>query len=308
MPDRRFLIAGLGEVLWDLFPDGPKLGGAPANFAYISTLLGNKGVIASRIGEDDLGTKAEEQLHLRGLDCTHIQLDRSLPTGTVKVELGPQGQPTFDISEPAAWDSLTWTDQWQEMAAKVDAVCFGSLAQRSKQSRETIQKFLEHTRPDALRIFDVNLRLHYYSAEILVTSCKLADVVKMNEDELPEVLQQLGLQQADMETAARQICQKYDLRLVCITRGAAGSMLVSKSSTHVHPGLAVKVADTVGAGDAFTAGLVHEYFKHGRKDADLNEKALAAMNDRGSRAGAWVASRTGGMPEPDKNGPNWQEV
>lgn len=301
MPEKRHLIAGLGEVLWDLFPEGKQLGGAPANFAYISTLLGNRGVVASRVGNDALGAEALQQLHAHTLDCAYIQRDPQLPTGTVKVQVGPQGQPSFEISEPVAWDALEWTQEWRSLAGTVDAVCFGSLAQRSSNSRETILAFLENIRPATLRVFDVNLRLQNYSPEILSSSCDLADVIKMNDDELPKILDQLHLAQGDMETSARRMCEAYNLRLVCITRGSGGSLLVAKTASHSHPGIPVKVVDTVGAGDAFAAGLVHEYLcGKFSEEKTLKEHELAVMNERGNRMGAWVASHAGGMPDPKK--------
>jgi fructokinase len=293
MPEKRYLVAGLGEVLWDLFPEGKQLGGAPANFAYVSTVLGNHGVVASRVGGDELGAEAIRHLGIRSLDCNYLQLDPQLPTGTVKVQVDSQGQPNFEISEPSAWDALAWTTEWRELAEKVDAVCFGSLAQRSAKSRVTIQAFLRGTRPEALRVFDVNLRQQYYSAEILTSSFELANVVKMNEDEFFKISQMLGWSFSNMESAARQLCETYDLKLVCVTRGPAGSLLVTRSSSHPHPGIAVTVVDTVGAGDAFTAGLVYEYLK----GKSLEQSTLAAMNETANRMGARVAQQAGGMPE-----------
>ncbi|HEY1799405.1 MAG TPA: carbohydrate kinase [Terriglobales bacterium] len=291
------IVVGLGEVLWDFLPSGRQLGGAPANFAYISTILGNCGVVASRIGDDALGEEAIAQLRERTLQCDYLQRDPKHPTGTVKVSLDSQRQPGFVISEAAAWDSLEWTPEWKALAQGADAVCFGSLAQRSAESRETIQSFLEHTAPDTLRVFDVNLRQSYYSAKILAASCKLADLVKMNEDEFPTVLESLRLSQESMELSARQMIETFDLKLVCITRGAGGSLLVAKNFTHSHPGIPCKVADSVGAGDAFTAGLVHEYLhKKNSHEAELDEQSLALMNERGNRMGAWVASQAGAMP------------
>ena len=293
MPDQRYLIAGLGEVLWDVFPEGKQLGGAPANFAYISTLLGNHGIVASRIGDDELGREAIQQLEARGLDCSYIQSDSQHPTGTVNVTVNQQGVPSYEISQPVAWDSLEWMTQWKELAARVDAVCFGSLAQRSEKSRQTIQTFVKNTRPDALRVFDVNLRQNFYSAEVLAASCELANVVKMNDEEFPRVLELLGLQNSDTNQSARQFCEHFHLKLVCITRGQHGSLLVTPKLNHSHPGITVEVVDTVGAGDAFTAGLVYEYLRN----RVLDLESLARMNETANRTGAWVASHAGGMPE-----------
>ncbi len=182
------------------------------------------------------------------------------------------------------------------LGARVDAVCFGSLAQRSAESRDTIHNFLKHTAPDTLRIFDVNLRQNYYSAEILAASCKLADMVKMNKDEFPTVLESLRLSQEGVEISARRMIETFDLKLVCITRGAGGSLLVANNFSHSHPGMACKVVDSVGAGDAFTAGLVHEYLRRKPREAELDEQFLARMNERGNKMGAWVVSQAGAMP------------
>lgn len=291
------IIVGVGELLWDFLPAGRQLGGAPANFAYISTLLGNRGVVASRLGNDALGEEAITQLRERMVECGYIQRDMKHPTGIAKVGLNAQRQPGFEIAEGAAWDSLEWTLEWKTLAQRADGVCFGSLAQRSAASRETIRSFLKNTSPDALRVFDVNLRQSYYSAEILGTSCGLADLVKMNEDEFPTVLELLRLPREGVEISARRMIEACHLKLVCITRGAGGSLLVANNCSHSHPGIPCKVVDSVGAGDAFTAGLVHEYLcKKKSPEAELDEQLLALMNERGNKMGAWVASQAGGMP------------
>lgn len=290
-------IVGLGELLWDFLPAGRQLGGAPANFAYISTLLGNHGVVASRLGNDALGDEAIAQLRERKVEYAHIQRDTKHPTGVAKVGLNAQGQPGFEIAEGAAWDWLEWSLEWKALAQSVDAVCFGSLAQRSAESRETILDFVKNTSPDALRVFDVNLRQNYYSAEILAASCGLSGLVKMNEDEFPTVLELLRLPREGTETSARRMIEACHLKLVCITRGAGGSLLVAANCSHSHPGIPCKVVDSVGAGDAFTAGLVHEYLRQKKSpEAALDEHLLALMNERGNRMGAWVASQAGGMP------------
>jgi fructokinase len=293
MAYKRYLIVGLGELLWDLFPEGKHLGGAPANFAYISTLLGNEGSVASCVGEDELGAEALKYLSDHSLNCTHIQRTSDYPTGTVNVEVNSGGQPNFEISHPVAWDFLAWTEDWQQLAGRADAICFGSLAQRSPQSRKTIQLFVEHTRSESLRVFDVNLRQKFYSADVLRWSCEHADLVKMNDEEFPEVLRLLGLPHKEIMESARGLCDVFNLKLVCISRGQNGSLLITKKSSHAHPGIAVKVMDTVGAGDAFTAGLVYEYLRN----ISLDEEDLTGMNETANRIGAWVASNPGAMPE-----------
>jgi fructokinase len=288
MAGRRFTIVGLGEILWDLLPDGKQLGGAPANFAYMCNLLGDQGIVASRVGNDSLGIEAQKALSRAGLAASYLQPDSTHSTGTVKVDVSKDGQPSFEIVEPVAWDFLEWTPQWQELAARADAVCFGSLAQRSAKSRETICRFLSATRPNALRIFDVNLRQAFFSPEILTKSMKMVAIVKLNHEELPRVLELLGLSvTSDVRLLRQKLLVAYELELLCITRGEKGSLLITRDDAAEHPGFAIQVADTIGAGDAFTAGLVYGY---------LRGSSLTAMNEAANRLGSLVASYSGGTP------------
>ena len=286
----KHTIIGLGELLWDVFPTSKSLGGAPANFAYITNLLGDRSVVASRIGNDPLGDDAKEQMQRLGIETTFVQRDAEHPTGTVQVSLDKKGQPQFGIAESVAWDYLHWTPQWQTLAEQADAVCFGTLAQRSQISRETIRDFIRILRPDAVRVFDVNLRQNFFSKEIVSESLRCCDVLKVNKEELPRVMHLLGLEHVGDESSADQLKTRYALKLVCVTRGAEGSFLLGDAGTHEHPGLRITVQDTVGAGDAFTAGLVHCY---------LRQTSLAKMNEVANRMGAWVASQAGGMPVKD---------
>jgi len=280
-------VVGLGELLWDLLPSGKQLGGAPANFAYISSLFGNRGVVASRVGGDALGDAAVDRLATLNLEDHCVQRDESHATGTVGVEIDDHGQPTFTIFENVAWDHLQWTADWQMLATEADIVCFGSLAQRSADSRSTILGFLKAMREDALRIFDVNLRQNYFSREVLTDSLALANVAKLNDAELPVVLANCGLPVGLELENARELRQVFDLDLVCVTRGVNGSLLVSESDSHAHPGFKIAVSDTIGAGDAFTAALAH-HFTRG--------VSLAAINNIANRVGSWVASVPGAMP------------
>jgi len=284
-------IVGLGEVLWDLLPKGACLGGAPANFAYITTLMGDQGIVASRVGEDSRGIEALRRMEELGLDIDHVQTDRGHPTGVVNVELDAKGQAQYEILRPVAWDCLEWTGEWQELAKQIDAVCFGSLAQRSEKSRATIRKFLSAASPDAVKVFDVNLRQSYYSADVLAESMRLADIVKLNDEELPKIMALLKTPHKDELSSARKLLEKFDLNVLCVTRGGRGSLLVRGKDASEHPGFKVRVADTVGSGDAFTAGLVHEY---------LHGASLNLMNEVANLVGAWVASEVGAMPAPKK--------
>jgi fructokinase len=287
MKAEPFKIVGLGELLWDLLPAGKQLGGAPANFAYITTLLGDQGIAASRVGRDDLGDEAIRRLKQLGVSTGSIQRDSNHPTGKVNVKLDSTGQPSFEICAPVAWDFLEWTSQWRKLAEEADAICFGSLAQRSAISHSTVCCFLDATRPDALRIFDVNLRQSFYTKEILSNSMERARIAKLNHEEVPRVMQLFGLEHRDNESSAQRLLSLYHLELVCVTRGQAGSLLVGKDACCRHPGFPVQVRDTIGAGDAFTAALVHEF---------LRRSSLDHINAVANRIGAWVASEAGAMP------------
>jgi len=227
-----------------------------------------------------------------GLNIDYVQTDPQHPTGTVAVELDAKRIARFEIAHPVAWDSLAWTPDWQTLAAKADAVCFGSLAQRSDESRATIRRFLRATRPNAIKVFDVNLRQSFYSFDVLAESMKLADIVKLNDEELPKIMKLAKApNHKDQLSSAQFLIRTYDLKMVCITRGGSGSLLVRDADWGEHPGFRVPVADTVGSGDAFTAGLVHEY---------LQGAPLDLMNEVANLVGAWVTSEVGAMPTPKR--------
>jgi len=287
------LILGIGELLWDMLPGGAQLGGAPANFTVMAGRLGNHAAALSRIGRDDLGRKALALLDPLPVDSSHLQIDPLHETGRVTVEL-KEGQPEYVIHRPAAWDFLELSDEWIQMAERADAICFGSLAQRAVESRQTIQTLAAQTSSSCVRVFDVNLRAPFYSSETIQESLELATVVKMNDGEVPQVLALLGLP-ADVDHptarlrrgAERLLAEFPTLQMVAVTRGGQGSLLVTRDEWHEHPGRPVKVADTIGAGDAFTAAMTH-YLLRG---ADL-----ATLNEAGNRWGGWVASQSGAMP------------
>jgi fructokinase len=293
MLSEKRIVVGLGELLWDLFPSGKQLGGAPANFAYITTLLGDEGIPASRLGTDELGDEAIRRLGELGLSTEFLQRDADRPTGTVKVNVDSAGQPRFEISEGAAWDFLDFTPQWQQLAQRADAVCFGTLAQRSTRSHSTMRNLLLGTRPAAVRVCDINLRQAFFTPQVVAESMQLATVVKLNHEELPRVMRLLQLEHHDEKQSARQLMLSNNLDLICITRGNNGSLLMSPDECCEHPGFNVTVADTVGAGDAFTAAMVHGYLRK----ASLNE-----INESANRVGAWVASQSGGTPAPSSRG------
>jgi fructokinase len=254
------------------------------------SLLGDEGVVASRVGRDRLGNAAARRLAKLGLSQEWLQLDTKSPTGTVKVQVFEDGQPKFQIAENVAWDHFEWNSQWQALAGRAAAVCFGSLAQRSERSRETIRLFLQNLRPNALKVFDVNLRQSFFTTDILRESAKNADIMKVNEDELLRVAELLGYKANTKEAPGPWLLRTCGLKLVCITEGPSGSSLVAADGVHGHPGFPTKVTDTVGAGDAFTAALIHHYLR----GATLDEMNVAA-----NRMGSWVASQVGATPKPD---------
>lgn len=298
------LILGIGELLWDILPDGMRLGGAPANFAVMAGRLGNHAAILSRIGRDDLGRQAIDRLNTiidpMPVETGFLQVDQLHETGRVTVSFA-DGEPHYTIHEPAAWDFLELSDAWVQLAARADAICFGSLAQRNQQARQTIQTLAAEASSTCIRVFDVNLRAPFYSAEILEESLELATVVKMNDAEAPLVLDLLDLTIEEapgpgealsttvyLRAAAERLLAEFpSLQMVAATRGSRGSLLVTRDEWNEHPGFPVKVADGIGAGDAFTAAMTH-YMLRG---ADL-----ATLNEAGNRWGGWMASQSGAMP------------
>lgn len=282
-----YTTVGLGELLWDLLPSGKQLGGAPANFAFISHLLGDEAVVASRIGDDSLGVEAVARLEQLGLPISHVQLDPERATGTVEVSLDEQGEPTYRSSNDVAWDRLEWSTEWEQLSGAADAVCFGSLAQRSPRSRQTILRFLENMPRDSFRLFDVNLRHSFFSAELLRDSIEHSTAVKLNEAEMPKMNDLLQLGGRGTHAFAHRLIQVFDLQLVAITRGPRGSVIVTPDEIVDQSGEPAEVVDTVGAGDAFGAALVHQF---------LRGRPLEEISSVANRVGAWMTTRSGGTP------------
>lgn len=282
------LILGIGELLWDLLAEGQRLGGAPANFAVMAGRLGNHAAILSRIGRDELGRQAVEALDGLPADTEFLQIDAEHETGRVTVAI-ENGQPQYTIHQPAAWDFLFLSGEWVALAERADAICFGTLAQRSRQSRMTIQELVSQTREECVRVFDVNLRAPFYSTEAVEESLELASVLKLNDAEVPQVMELLGLPaEGNLREAATRLLREFpQLQLVAITCGGSGSLLATRGEVHEHPGIRVPVADTIGAGDAFTAALTHYL---------LRGATLAVLNEAGNQWGAWLASQHGAMP------------
>jgi fructokinase len=284
----RPLLIGIGEILWDILPGGKQLGGAPANFAYHANALGGRGVVMSRVGDDAMGREILERLDGLGVDRTMVPADDEHPTGTVEVRLDEHGVPDYVIRENVAWDHLATSAGMFELAHRADCVCFGSLGQRSVESRDAIQAFLRGTDEKCLRVFDINLRQHYYSTELIEQLMDLANVLKLNDQEMPIVSRVLGL--ADDEVmGVRTLMERYGLQAVALTRGGAGSSIYSGTGGVVHQaGVEVKVADTVGAGDAFTAALALGM---------LGGMEMEAIGRRAVEVAAFVCSQRGATPD-----------
>ena len=284
-------MVGLGEVLWDLLPSRKALGGAPANFAYIAKVFGNQGIVASRLGNDDLGREAYQAMNNVGLDTTYVQVDGEHETGVAGVLLDSEGQPNFTIKTEVAWDFLQWTPAWKELSSRVDVVCYGSLAQRCQTSASTIERFLQNTPSKALHICDANLREPFYNVDTLRKSFQFADILKLNEQELFQVASSFELGSGDEIELSKKLLREFDLDLICVTKGARGSLLVSEHEQISHRGIDAEVADAIGAGDAFTACVAH-YYIQGRPLEEISELA--------NRFAAWVATQVGATPPVSK--------
>lgn len=283
------MIVGLGEVLWDVFPDGPRFGGAPANFACTTAGLGQGRVkvgMVSSVGTDDLGRRAIESLQEHGVDTSCVaSLDK--PTGQVLVELDADGCASYKFAADPAWDHLAWSSELERLAARTDAVCFGTLGQRSDRSRETIQQFVSATEAASLRIFDVNLRPPFVNDSVILESLKLANILKMNDEELPVLATLCGLPGSDLEVM-RQLAERFALRAIALTRGPAGAVLLRSDETSECPGVATDVVDTVGAGDAFTAAFALGL---------LDGSDLDTINRTACEIAAFVCSQSGAAPQ-----------
>jgi len=289
-------VVGLGEALFDCLPEGRKLGGAPANFAYHVSQFGLNGCAISAIGDDELGEEIVETFEKVGLN--HILPVVEQPTGTVKVTLDEKGIPQYDICLGVAWDNIPLTDAMLDIARKSEAICFGSLAQRSEVSRKTIQAFLDAAPKEALRVFDINLRQNWFTAEVIAESLNRANVLKINDEELdvvatmllgvPSVPGKLIAEDADKtRLVCRDLIAKYDLRMLILTCGAIGSYVFTAEDESYVKTPKVKVADTVGAGDSFTATFTAQILL-GKSIREAHEKAVAVS--------AFVCTQNGAMP------------
>jgi len=287
----KFKTLGIGEVLWDLLPAGPQLGGAPANFAYHTHALGARARVITRVGDDAFGEAIRRRFEEQGIVDGTVQVDAKAPTGTVTVALSQNGIPNYVIHEGVAWDGIEVTPMALSAVREADAVCFGSLAQRSELSRATIQKLVAAAAPEALRVFDINLRQKYFSGEIIDQSLRLANVLKLNDSELPILAKIFGLT-GSVRQQISHLAIRFNLRLVALTRGPAGSLLFQDGLWSDYPSVPIDVVDTVGAGDAFTAALVLGL---------LHKMDLDEINELADEIARHVCSSNGATPPLPEN-------
>lgn len=278
-------IAGIGELLWDVLPDSEQLGGAPINFAYHVSALGAEAVAISTIGNDSRGKKALKVLENNGVDTSYISVLEQFHTGYVTARVDGEGVATYEFPDDVAWDHLTVNPAAQQCAAELDAICFGTLAQRSESARLTIQGYLETTSEKAIKVCDLNLRQNFYSRTTIETSLRLGTVLKLNDDELAYVSSLFKLNGAEHEQL--EALRKYfDLELVILTRGGNGSILITEDAISRHPGITAEIVDTIGAGDSFTAAVVTGLFFN---------KTLDEINEKANSLAAYVCSQPGAM-------------
>ncbi|MBJ7432742.1 MAG: carbohydrate kinase [Gemmataceae bacterium] len=285
-------IVGFGEILWDMLPLGKQAGGAPFNFTFHSYQLGWPAVMVSRVGKDELGQDLVEKCKELGLNPEFLQEDLIHPTGTVEVELDSQGQAEYEIKEDVAWDHLEWNDGLKNLAGNCAAVCFGTLCQRHSVTRNTLKNFLERCPKKTIKVFDINLRQNFYNREILEESLYKATWAKVNEQELETLTDLLGLKGDDLKESLEILRRRYNLELAALTLGENGCLVNTKNERIYLQGHKIEVADTIGAGDSFTAGLLVGLLK--KKPL---RRAITIAND----LAAQVASKTGGTPLIDFN-------
>lgn len=281
------VVVGMGEALWDVLPEGKKIGGAPANFAYHVSQFGLTSCVVSAVGPDALGKEIQENLTSKGLN--HLIAEVPYPTGTVLVEIDQAGVPQYEIKENVAWDNIPYTAQLEALAKRTQAVCFGSLAQRNVVSRETINRFLDAMpqTEDSLVVFDVNLRQGFYNKEILCNSMKRCNILKINDEELVTVSRMFGYPGIDLQDKCWILLGKYNLKMLILTCGINGSYVFTPGNVSFQPTPKVDVADTVGAGDSFTAAFIASVLKG---------KSVAEAHSIAVRTSAFVCTKDGAMP------------
>lgn len=278
-------IIGLGEILWDMLPTGKQLGGAPANFAYHVCRLGGNGWAVSAISDDELGREIKNTLSTKKLNTILEEVNE--PTGTVQVTLNAAGVPTYDITEGVAWDHIPFTERIGNLAKETSAVCFGTLAQRSPESRATIHKFIESMPAGSLKVFDINLRQKYYDEKIISDSLRLADILKINDEEL-EIISRMLCLTGTSEERCRAISREFNLKFVILTMGGDGSKVILEDRVHLSTPGKINIVDTVGAGDSFTAAFMLAY---------LRGESIEKAHTLATEVSSYVCTKAGAMPE-----------
>lgn len=280
------LVVGLGEVLWDMLPEGRKIGGAPVNFAYHAGQFGIDTMAVSAIGNDKLGEDTIAEMN--GKHLNHIFPSVPYSTGSVQVKLDEKGVPAYDIKENVAWDNIPFTNEIESVARNCQAVCFGSLAQRNTVSRNTIRKFIESTPSGCIRIFDINLRQNFYTSNVIHDSLELCNILKINDEEIMLVSRMFNYDSSNIENVCRTIMEDFSLEMVILTCGTKGSYIFTKGGVSFMPTPKVNVADTVGAGDSFTGSFCAAILR-GLPVAEAHKKAVEVS--------AYVCTQNGAMPE-----------
>lgn len=292
MPEHRPTVVALGELLWDKFPEGARFGGAPMNFAHHACQFGADCWVVTAVGEDDFGSRALDQLRRSHVHVDHVAVHPTLPTGSVDVKLDEQGVASYHFHELEAWDDLKWSEQLQQLAERCDAVCFGTLGQRNPTSRETITRFVQSTPASTLRVLDLNLRPPYYDQQVIGESLRLANTLKLNEDELQSLAKHFELTGNTEVQQSQSLANTFELQLVAVTRGSRGSLLVRDGQIDEVDAPPTEVMDTVGAGDSFTAAVIM---------GSLAGESLESINRLGATTAAYVCTQSGATPSlPDE--------
>ena len=286
--NKKYKIAGLGELLWDVQDNNKTLGGAPANFAFHCQKLGAQAYVISSLGNDEMGQKARNTLSQHGINIDGLDLSLQYTSGLVNIELDRKGKPLYNIVENVAWDYIPFSHKMKEIAPKLDAVCFGTLAQRNHRSRESIKKFLESTSRDCLRVFDINIRQSYYSREVILSSLSRSNVLKVSDEELPLLAGILKIN-GPQTNQLKKIFMKFNLKLAILTCGSRGAyMLTTEEESFVKPPRLKNIVSTVGAGDSFMAAVIMGY---------LGKNKLAKINKDGHTLAAKVCSQKGAITD-----------
>ena len=283
---RKFTIAGIGELLWDVLPETEVIGGAPVNFAYHVTALGARGIPISTIGRDPRGEKALVELQKRGVDIAAISISDEFVTGYVSATVDEEGKATYSFPDEVAWDHLMVNEYAENLRSVLDGICFGSLAQRSEHSRRAIHGFLDTLRPETVKVFDINFRQNFYSKQVIESSLRRTDILKLNEEELFILARLLELK-GSSDKWLPALIKLYRLEMAILSRGDSGSLLMTPEKSSEHSGIVTHVEDTIGAGDSFTAAATIGY---------LRGMALDDINEQANRIAAYVCSQRGGMP------------